>query len=200
MEIYYVKKKDEITIHSSVAEYLTYIAVVVDGSDSIEICYEDDELLRGATVKKCLIVQNNGQCKVLRELHLSERKIYHKITNLYATAFNYDRYLLELEEQINKKLDSLYWEDEMEKDIFRITSQLNQLSQQAYKTYLPIVEDLCNREASEEVTHCLDFMLDFAYDKQILGLYKNLCRKYIYTYPESIKYYIDAYKEVWDAE
>lgn len=32
------KKKDEITIRSSAAEYLTYVASVGDQQDSIEIC------------------------------------------------------------------------------------------------------------------------------------------------------------------
>lgn len=31
------KKKDEITIHSSVAEYLTYVATVGDTDESLEI-------------------------------------------------------------------------------------------------------------------------------------------------------------------
>ena len=36
------KKKDEITIRSSAAEYLTYVATVGDQQDSIEMRYEDE--------------------------------------------------------------------------------------------------------------------------------------------------------------
>ena len=36
------KKKDEITIRSSAAEYLTYVASVGDQQDSIEMRYEDE--------------------------------------------------------------------------------------------------------------------------------------------------------------
>ena len=37
------KKKDEITIRSSAAEYLTYVAAVSDQQDSIELRYESEE-------------------------------------------------------------------------------------------------------------------------------------------------------------
>jgi len=39
-----MKKKDEITIRSSAAEYLTYVASVGDNANSIEMRYEDENL------------------------------------------------------------------------------------------------------------------------------------------------------------
>ena len=183
------KKKNEITIHSSAAEYLTYVASVGDNADSIEMRYEneniwltqkmmaalygvsiqnigqhikkiydDGELIQKATIKNFFIVQNEGSRQVnrevihynlqmiiavgfkvnndravrfrkwsgqivkdytiqgwtmdkerlkkghmftdeyferqlqnIREIRLSERKFYQKITDLYATAFDYDK-------------------------------------------------------------------------------------------------------------
>lgn len=38
------KKKDEITISSSAAEYLTYVASVGDQQDSVEMRYEDENI------------------------------------------------------------------------------------------------------------------------------------------------------------
>lgn len=38
------KKKDEITIRSSAAEYLTYVASVGDQQGSIEMHYEDENI------------------------------------------------------------------------------------------------------------------------------------------------------------
>lgn len=38
------KKKDEITIRSSAAEYLTYVASVGEQQDSIEVRYEDENI------------------------------------------------------------------------------------------------------------------------------------------------------------
>ena len=184
------KKKEEITIRSSAAEYLTYVATVGDQQDSIEMRYEDEniwltqkmmaalydvsvaainqhikkvyddsELEPEETIKKYLIVQNEGSRQVsretnhynlqmiiavgfkvnndraiqfrkwanhivkdytikgwvmdderlknggsiltteyfdrlleqIREIRLSERRFYQKITDIYATALDYDR-------------------------------------------------------------------------------------------------------------
>ena len=38
------KKKDEVTIRSSAAEYLTYVSSIGDQSDSIEMRYEDENI------------------------------------------------------------------------------------------------------------------------------------------------------------
>ncbi|CAI3257313.1 hypothetical protein CIRMBP1271_00141 [Enterococcus cecorum] len=38
------KKKEEIIIRSSAAEYLTYVASVGDQQDSIEMCYDDENI------------------------------------------------------------------------------------------------------------------------------------------------------------
>ena len=183
------KKKDEITIRSSAAEYLTYVASVGDQQDSIEMRYEDEniwltqkmmatlydvglptinehiqkiyadsELEDTATIRNFRIVQTEGtrqvtrdikhynlqmiiavgfkvnseravqfrkwvnqiakdytikgwvmdderlkrgtyltekyfdeQLERIREIRASERKFYQKITDLYATAIDYDK-------------------------------------------------------------------------------------------------------------
>ena len=183
------KKKGEVTIRSSAAEYLTYVASIGDQHDSIEMRYEDEniwltqkmmaqlydvsvqnigqhikkiyedrELIQEATIKKFFIVQNEGvrqvnrgvthynlqmiiavgfkvnneravqfrkwangivkdytikgwvmdderlkrgtyltekyfdeQLERIREIRASERKFYQKITDLYATAIDYDK-------------------------------------------------------------------------------------------------------------
>ena len=183
------KKKDDITIRSSAAEYLTYVASVGDLQDSIEMRYEDEniwltqkmmatlydvdvrtinehikkiysdsELEEEATIRNFRIVQTEGSRQVtrdtkhynlqmiiavgfkvnseravqfrkwvnqiakdytikgwvmdderlkrgtyltekyfdeqlerIREIRASERKFYQKITDLYATAIDYDK-------------------------------------------------------------------------------------------------------------
>ena len=183
------KKKDEITIRSSAAEYLTYVASVGDQQDSIEMRYEDEniwltqkmmatlydvdvrtinehikkiysdsELEEDSTIRNFRIVQTEGSRQVtrdtkhyslqmiiavgfkvnseravqfskwvnqiakdytikgwvmdderlkrgtyltekyfdeqlerIREIRSSERKFYQKITDLYATAIDYDK-------------------------------------------------------------------------------------------------------------
>ena len=183
------KKKDEITIRSSAAEYLTFVASTGDSSESIEMRYEDEniwltqkmmatlydvglptinehikkiyndnELSEDSTIRKFRIVQTEGERQVersvnhynlqmiiavgfkvnneravqfrkwanaivkdytikgwvmdderlkrgsyltdkyfeeqlerIREIRASERKFYQKITDIYATAIDYDK-------------------------------------------------------------------------------------------------------------
>ena len=185
-----VNKKNEITIRSSAAEYLTYVASIGEQEDSIEMRYEDEniwltqkmmatiydvdvrtisdhikkvysdsELEESATIRKFRIVQTEGSRQVqretnhynlqmiiavgfkvnneravqfrkwantivkdytikgwvmdderlknggsvltveyfdrlleqIREIRLSERRFYQKITDIYATSLDYDR-------------------------------------------------------------------------------------------------------------
>ena len=183
------KKKEEVSIHSSAAEYLTYVAAVGYTDESMEMRYEDEniwltqkmmaqlydvslqtinehikkiyidsELEKSSTIRKFRIVQIEGSRQVsrevahynlqmiiavgfkvnndravrfrkwsgqivkdytiqgwtmdkerlkkghmftdeyferqlqnIREIRLSERKFYQKVTDLYATAFDYDK-------------------------------------------------------------------------------------------------------------
>jgi len=180
------KGKNEITIRSSAAEYLTFIAATGDDPESFEMRYEDEniwltqkmmatlydvsvpainqhlkkifddgELVSEAVIKKYLITASDGkqyntnhynlqaiisvgfkinndravrfrkwagqivkdytiqgwtmdterlkkghmftdeyferQLQIIREIRLSERKFYQKITDLYTTAFDYDK-------------------------------------------------------------------------------------------------------------
>lgn len=78
-----------------------------------------------------------------------------------------------------------------------IAEQIIQLHQKAYAVYLSLVDDVCNRKVSEdELSHLLDYLLDLACDEKILGLYKKVCRRYLYVYPGCIKFYIEAYREM----
>ena len=89
----------------------------------------------------------------------------------------------------------------MDENICQIAEQIVQLHQKAYEAYLPLVEDVCSRTVSEdELLHLLDYLLDFACDEKMLGLYKKVCRRYLYVYPDCIKFYIEAYREMWGEE
>ena len=89
----------------------------------------------------------------------------------------------------------------MDENIYQIAEQMDQLHQKAYEAYLPLIEDVCNRTASEdELSHLLDYLLDFACDEKMLELLKKVCRRYLYVYPDCIKFYIEAYREMWGEE
>ena len=63
------KKKDEITIRSSVAEYLTYVASVGNQHDSIEMCYENENIW---TQKMMAALYNVDVCTINEHI----KKIY----------------------------------------------------------------------------------------------------------------------------
>lgn len=89
----------------------------------------------------------------------------------------------------------------MDEKFYHIAEQIVEIRKKAYEVYLPLVEDVCSREASEdELSHILDYLLDFACDEKILLLYKKVCRRYLYVYPSCIKFYIEAYREMWEDE
>lgn len=89
----------------------------------------------------------------------------------------------------------------MVENIYQIAEQIVQLYQKAYEICLPLVEDAYSRIVSEdELSHLLDYLLDFACDEKMLGLYKEVCRMYLYIYPSCVKSYIEAYREMWEDE
>ena len=89
----------------------------------------------------------------------------------------------------------------MDERIYQIAERIVEIYQKAYEVYLPLVEDVCSRTVSEaELSHLLDYLLDFACDEQTLRLYKKVCRRYLYVYPRCIKFYIEAYQEMWEDE
>ena len=65
----------------------------------------------------------------------------------------------------------------MEESTYQIAEKISKLYQEAYDVYLPLVEDVCGQKVSEdELSHLLDYLLDFGCDEKILGLYKKVCR------------------------
>ena len=92
-------------------------------------------------------------------------------------------------------------EEALLKDIKGIVESFRSLYDMAYDVYLPLVDDLCSRESSEnEVEHLLDHLLDFAGEERMLLLYKRVCRKYFYQYPEMVANHIYMWRDMHDEE
>jgi hypothetical protein len=78
----------------------------------------------------------------------------------------------------------------------------DQLAQQAYVLYKPLVENIIASQ-NKDVNHIcrtLDGILDFCFDAQMLLLYRKLCHYLWDIDPESTAFYINAYREIWDEE
>lgn len=86
----------------------------------------------------------------------------------------------------------------MKYDIGEIVCVIERLDELTYNTYKPIVENICIRKASElEVEHLLDYMVGICNSDRMVELFKRVCRKYIYLYPEIITSAIYTYKEMY---
>jgi hypothetical protein len=91
--------------------------------------------------------------------------------------------------------------NKLENDIMKLAEALDDMHNRAVVAYTPIVDDICNRDASEkEVDNLLTWMFDFVGHECMLLLFKKVCRKYFYTYPEVVGFYILEYRKVYDEE
>ena len=79
---------------------------------------------------------------------------------------------------------------------------LMQIRERVAIEYAPMVEEFCARKhASEnEVGRMLDHLFEFADDERILLMYKKVCRRFVYEYPETISFYIMEYRKEYDRE
>ena len=97
------KKKEEITIHSSTAEYLTYIASVGEQSDSIEMRYEDENIWLTQKMMATLYdaevnTINYHIKKIFDDSELQEDSVIRKfrITGSDGKNYNTNHYSLEM--------------------------------------------------------------------------------------------------------
>ena len=89
----------------------------------------------------------------------------------------------------------------MDYDIKKIARMIMDLNELAYNTYKPIVDDICARKAPKaEVDHLLDYMVGICNDDRMTELFKTVCRKYLYLYPEMITSEIYTYKEMYEED
>ena len=86
------------------------------------------------------------------------------------------------------------------KDLMELAESMQQLYEQAFMFYSPIVEELCNRNdvSQKELEYELDGMLWFCQSDDMLSLFKRLCRKFYKQYPETVASYIMTYIELYD--
>ena len=107
------KKKEEITIRSSAAEYLTYVASVGDQQDSIEMRYEDENIW--LTQKMMTVLYDVGTNtinyhikKIFEDSELQEDSVIRKfrITALDGKTYNTNHYSLEMIIAVGFKVNS----------------------------------------------------------------------------------------------
>jgi len=88
------------------------------------------------------------------------------------------------------------------KSIGEIAKEAKKLSRIAECQYSAEVEAILKAQSRESgrIERCLDGMLDFCFDDNILVLYKKLCRYYFAIDPEATVSYVNVYREMWDEQ
>ena len=107
------KKKDKITIRSSVAEYLTYVASVGDQRDSIEMRYEDENIWLTQKMMATLYDLGTNTInyhikKIFEDSELQENSVIRKfrITASDGKSYNTNHYSLEMIIAVGFKVNS----------------------------------------------------------------------------------------------
>jgi len=107
------KKKDEITIRSSAAEYLTYVASVGDQQDSIEMRYEDENIWLTQKMMATLYdvdvrTINYHVKKIFSDSELKEDSVIRKfrITATDGKSYSTNHYSLEMIIAVGFKVNS----------------------------------------------------------------------------------------------
>ena len=110
---YLKKKKDEITIRSSAAEYLTYVASVGDQQDSIEMRYEDENIWLTQKMMATLYDVGTNTInyhikKIFEDSELQEDSVIRKfrITAADGKNYNTNHYSLEMIIAVGFKVNS----------------------------------------------------------------------------------------------
>jgi len=89
---------------------------------------------------------------------------------------------------------------DLEDKISKLAETLAGIQERAVIEYTPLVNDICNRKATEdEVDNLLSWMFDFVGNEKMLLLFKKVCRTYLYEYPV-VGFYIMEYRKEYDRE
>lgn len=81
-------------------------------------------------------------------------------------------------------------------------SKINELQQQAIRTYASEVEQLLHTQSrdAQKIEHLLDDLLNCACLPEGLALFKSLCRHYYPLNPGTTADYINTYRDMWEGD
>lgn len=83
-----------------------------------------------------------------------------------------------------------------------IVALQNKTVKQTLLVFKPEVEKIINTNSrnTKAIEHTLDALCEVAFDREVLVLFKKLCRYYYNIDPMATAEYIQFYKEMWDSE
>jgi len=92
--------------------------------------------------------------------------------------------------------------DDLVKRLGELAIGAQKLARVAVQQYSAEVDAILKAQSrdSRRIERCLDGMLDFCFDDEVLVLYKKLCRYYVDIDPKATVSYVHAYREMWDEQ
>lgn len=92
--------------------------------------------------------------------------------------------------------------DDLVQRIGELAKDAQELAREAGQLYSAEVEAIMKAESRESsrIERCLDGLLDFCFDDEVLMLYKKLCRYYFNIDPGATVSYVNFYREMWGNE
>ncbi len=93
---------------------------------------------------------------------------------------------------------------EKEEKIFNAIDELiksrNQLAKQALIGFRYEIAEIIGTKNHDKIEHLFDRMLGFCFDDEVLEEYKRIMRYYYPIAPESVAFYVNAYREMYKSE
>lgn len=86
--------------------------------------------------------------------------------------------------------------------ILQLAKNLRNLTREAVTVYGQESQEIINSNCQEKhrIERILDGMLDFCFDKDMLVLYKRLCRFYYAIDQNAATEYVCAYRDMWEVK
>lgn len=104
--------------------------------------------------------------------------------------------------RVRMKSETESRKDDVVKRVGELARGAQKLAREAVRQYSAEVEVILKTQScdSRRIERCLDGMLDFCFDDEVLVSYKKLCRYYLDIDPAATASYIYAYREMWDEQ
>ncbi len=87
-------------------------------------------------------------------------------------------------------------------EVSELAASLHDLNRRAVREYAPVVAAILQTRSRDarQIEHTLDGLLDFCGYAPALQIYRQLCRYYFGLDAAAAVDYVQAYREMWDAE
>lgn len=89
-------------------------------------------------------------------------------------------------------------EDELFNAIAELIKSRNRLAKQVHIGFRYEISEIMRTQNHDKIEHLFDRMLDFCFDDEVLVEYKRILRYYYPIAPESVAFYIKAYREMYE--